>query len=101
MQAILADKLVDVKNILRKHKVSRAYAFGSVCTETFNAESDIDFIVKFEEGLNPEEYTQHYFSAITALEKLLRRNVELVAEETMQNPYFIKVANLTKTAIYE
>lgn len=101
MHAILSDKLNEVKQILRQHKVSRAYAFGSVCTPNFTPNSDIDFIVKFEDGLNPTEYTEHYFKAIYALEELLKRNVELVAEETMQNPYFIKVANLTKTAIYE
>jgi hypothetical protein len=101
MQGVLSQKLTEVKEILRANKIKRAYAFGSVCTEQFNAESDVDFIVKLEEGLDPLVYTEHYFAAINALELLLKRKVDFVAEETMQNPYFIKVVNKTKTLIYE
>jgi predicted nucleotidyltransferase len=101
MQALLTQKLPEIKGILRQHKIKRAYAFGSVCTETFSAESDVDFIVKLEDGLDPLEYTEHYFGAINELESLLKRSVDFVAEETMQNPYFIKVVNKTKTLIYE
>ena len=101
MQPLLTQKLPEIKGIMRQHKIKRAYAFGSVCTEAFNPESDVDFIVKLEEGLEPLEYTEHYFGAIHALESLLKRSVDFVAEETMQNPYFIKVVNKTKTLIYE
>ena len=80
---------------MQRHKIQRAYAFGSVCTDKFNAESDVDFIVKFEDGLDPLDYTNHYFSAMYDLEALLKRSVDLVAEETLQNPYFIKVVNKT------
>ena len=86
---------------MQQHKIKRAYAFGSVCTNEFNAESDVDFIVRLEEGLDPLEYTEHYFAAIHALESLLKRSVDFVAEETMLNPYFVKVVNKTKTLIYE
>ena len=86
---------------MQRHKIKRAYAFGSVCTNEFNAESDVDFIVRLEDGLDPIEYTENYFAAIHALESLLKRSVDFVAEETMQNPYFIKVVNKTKTLIYE
>jgi hypothetical protein len=57
--------------------------------------------VRLEDGLNPLDYTEHYFGAMYALESLLKRSVDFVAEETMQNPYFIKVVNKTKTLIYE
>jgi predicted nucleotidyltransferase len=101
MQTLLTQKLPEIKGIMQQHKIKRAYAFGSVCTDAFNADSDVDFIVKFEDGLEPLEYTEHYFGAIHALESLLKRSVDFVAEETMQNPYFIKVVNKTKTLIYE
>jgi predicted nucleotidyltransferase len=35
------------------------------------------------------------------LEETLKHEVDLVAEETLINPYFIKVVNQTKTPIYE
>jgi uncharacterized protein len=101
MQGILLQKLPEVRGIMRQHKIKRAYAFGSVCTDSFSDESDIDFIVRLEEGLDPVEYTRHYFDAINELESLLKRSVDFVAEETMKNPYFIKVVDKTKTLIYE
>lgn len=101
MQSIITQKLPEIKGIMRQHKIKRAYAFGSVCTNEFKADSDIDFIVRLEDGLDPIEYTAHYFGAMNELEILLKRSVDFVAEETMQNPYFIKVVNKTKTLIYE
>jgi len=78
-----------------------ASVFGSVCTDKFNEQSDIDFIVKFEDGLDPIEYSNHYFTIIAELEKLFQRSVDIVAEETIKNPYFIKVVNKTRTPFYE
>ncbi len=101
MQSIITQKLPEIKDIMRQHKIKRAYAFGSVCTNEFKNDSDIDFIVRLEDGLDPLEYTEHYFDAMNELEILLKRSVDFVAEETMQNPYFIKVVNKTKTLIYE
>ena len=67
MQGILLQKLPEVRGIMRQHKIKRAYAFGSVCTDSFSDESDIDFIVRLEEGLDPVEYTRHYFDALMNL----------------------------------
>lgn len=101
MQPILKNNLEALTRILKSHKVKRAYAFGSVCTEKFNDESDVDFIIKMEDGLDPLEYGEHYFNALDEIRNLLKRDVDLVAEETIVNPYFIKVIQKTKTLIYE
>jgi predicted nucleotidyltransferase len=101
MKTFLQEKLPQVKDIFKHHKVKSASVFGSVCTEKFNAESDIDFIVRFEDGLDPVEYSNHYFTIISELEKLFQRSVDIVAEETIKNPYFIKVVNKTRTSVYE
>ena len=52
-------------------------------------------------NIDPIEYGDNYFKILYALQKLLQRDVDLVAEETLTNPYFIKVMNKTKTTIYE
>lgn len=101
IQPILFKKLPDVERLLKKNKVQRAYVFGSVCTENFKDESDIDFLISFEKNLDPIEYGENYFKILYALQKLLQRDVDLMTEETLTNPYFIKVINKTKTVIYE
>ena len=101
LHPILKDKLQEVTNVLKEHKVKRAYAFGSVCTDNFNDESDIDLLIAFEDEMDPIVYGNYYFEILFALEELFKREIDLVTEPSLRNPYFIKVMNKTKTPLYE
>lgn len=101
MKTFLTDKLPELTGILKSYKVKRAYAFGSVCTEAFNADSDVDLLVKFEDGIEPMEYSDNYFNLLFRLRDFLGREVDLVTETSLKNPYFILSVNRTKQAIYE
>ncbi|RLD60989.1 MAG: nucleotidyltransferase domain-containing protein, partial [Bacteroidetes bacterium] len=46
-------------------------------------------------------YVDNFLSLEEELGDLFNRPVDIVAEETLQNPYFINVVNKTKTPIYE
>ena len=94
-------KIPAIIQLCKTHKVKRAYAFGSVCTNRFNEQSDIDLLISFEDGLDPVEYGDLYWSLDEKLPQLLNRHVDLLTEKQLRNPYFIKVMNRTKTAIYE
>ncbi len=100
IQPFLLKKLPQIKRICRQHKVKRLYIFGSVCTNFFNENSDIDFIIAFEPRFF-DGYVDNFLSLEENLKKLLQRNIDLVAEECLQNPYFIKVVNQTKIKIYD
>jgi len=100
MQPVLLNNLGQLEQICRKHRVKRLYAFGSVCTDKFNDESDIDLIVAFEYRFF-DGYVDNFLSLEEELSILFNRSVDIVAEETLQNPYFINVVNKTKTPIYE
>lgn len=100
MQQILTQNIDLVKDICMKHNVKRLYVFGSICTEKFNEHSDIDFIVGFDPKFF-DGYVDNFISLENSLKQVLHRNIDLVAEETIQNPYFIKVVNKTKVSIYE
>lgn len=101
INAVLANELPVVTQILRENGVKRAYAFGSVCTEQFNEASDIDLLIAFDETLDPLQYGDNYFIIAHALESVLKRSVDLVTERSLKNPYFIAMLEQTKTAIYE
>ncbi len=101
LQPIISQNLPQLTQIMQQNHVRRAYAFGSVCTDRFGPDSDIDLLIAFEDGLDPVTYADNYFAVAEALEALFQHPVDLVTEPSLKNPYFIKVMNQTKLPIYE
>ena len=101
MQQILEKKREDLKAICQTLKVKRLYAFGSVVSENFREDSDIDFLFSFADNLTVEEYTDNYFTLQYKLREIFHREIDLVTERTLSNPYFIESINETKELIYE
>ena len=100
MIPLIQNNIDNIRRILQKHNVKRAFVFGSACSDGFNENSDVDMIIAFNRRYF-DNYVDNYFSLESELSKLLRRNVDLTTEESIQNPYFIQSVNQTKTAIYE
>ena len=97
---IVETNIEQVHDLCKRHKVGRLFVFGSVLTNTLKKNSDIDFIVGFEPKFF-DGYVDNFISLENSLKQVLHREIDLVAEETIQNPYFIKVVNQTKEPIYE
>ena len=97
----IQNKIPEVVKILKSHRVKRAYAFGSVCTEEFNKDSDVDLIVAFDIHEPFDGYAENFWSMEDELMKVLKRKVDLVPEHTLKNPYFISEMEKTKTILYE
>ncbi len=85
--------------LCRRHHVQRLAAFGSVLTEAFNAESDIDLIVTFE-AMPLEEYADNYFGLKEALEALFHRPVDLLEAQAIRNPYLKAELDATQQLVY-
>jgi len=101
MQKLLENKISDLQGICMALGVKRLYAFGSVVSENFRDDSDIDFLITFSEDLSIKQYTDNYFALQYKLRDLFKRNIDLVTERTLSNPYFIESINETKKLIYE
>ncbi len=82
-----------------KHKVSELFVFGSVITEKFNPESDIDFLVDFD-SMNVFDYAENYFDLKFALEDILDRKVDLLELKAIKNPFLKQSIDATKIMIY-
>lgn len=87
---IITQNLPQIKQLMQQYGVIKAYAFGSAVKGTMTDNSDVDFIISFPEDMHFTTYADNYFALGHALEKLLKKNVDLVAEETLQNPYLIQ-----------
>ena len=89
----------DITKLCKTHNVESLYAFGSVLTEKFNMESDIDLIVTFQ-PLDVLDYADNYYDLKFSLETILKREIDLLEEKAIKNPYFRKTINQNKQLIY-
>lgn len=88
-----------IYKLCEQHKVKTLYAFGSVLTEKFNNQSDIDFIVDFK-NIPLEEYADNYFDFKFSLQDTLKREIDLLEETAIKNPFFRQVVSTQKRLIY-
>lgn len=88
-----------INALCASRKVKSLYAFGSVLTPDFNAESDIDLIVDFNE-IDVKDYADNYFGLKFGLQKILNRPVDLLEQQAIKNPYFKQVVSETKELVY-
>lgn len=96
----ITDKNINsIKKLCKQYKVHTFSAFGSVTRDDFNDESDLDFVVDFDEN-DPFEYTNLYFQLKDKLEKLFNRQIDLIEYRAIKNNYFRKELNETKVLIY-
>lgn len=87
--------------LCKKYKVKAMYAFGSVLTPRFNAESDIDLAVSFDkDSIAIEDYADNFFGLQFELEHLLKRDVDLVCYDAIKNPVFKREMDETKYKLY-
>ncbi len=88
-------------DICLKHKIKTLAVFGSILTDRFNDQSDVDLLVNFDTTDHEKwDYVTNYFDFQEALEKVFGRKVDLVVEKELKNKYFIANVNRTKQMIY-
>ena len=89
----------DIIKLCETHKVKSLYAFGSVLTDSFNKESDIDLIVDFS-NVEVEDYADNYFDFKFSLEDILKRPIDLLEEKAIKNPYFRQSVYQQRQLVY-
>lgn len=96
---LIQRNIAQIVALCEKHKVESLYVFGSVLTDRFNDESDIDFVVVFDKA-KVEDYFDNYFDFKYALEELFNRSVDLVEDQTIKNIYLRQNVDASKQLIY-
>lgn len=79
-----------IKDILRKNHVKKAYLFGSAVTERFKEGSDIDLLIQIDSSLSVLDYGNSYWNILFDLEDFLHREIDLLTEDSLKNPYLIQ-----------
>ena len=95
----LTSHIPQIRKLCEQHKVERLYAFGSVLTDRFSESSDVDLIVGFRD-MPIENYADNYFDFKFSLQDTFNRQVDLLEDQAIRNPYFRKQLDETKQLIY-
>ncbi len=82
-----------------KYHVRKLFAFGSVLTDRFNDESDIDLIADFDREAISDIFIT-YFDFKYSLEYIFNRKVDLMGEQLIRNLYLKNNINNSKQLIY-
>lgn len=100
MNHLIESNRKELNALFTQHRVDKAYLFGSVASNQFNEESDIDLLIDFSESVEPLERGELWWSLFDELRNLFKRRVDLVISSSLKNPYFIQEVNETKRLIY-
>ena len=92
--------LEKIYELCRKYKVKTLSVFGSILTERFNDESDVDFSATFYPEEDPLVRGENFLNLYMDLGDLMGRRIDLVDESNLRNPYFIEELEETKQLIY-
>jgi uncharacterized protein len=84
--------------IARDFGIKELFLFGSILRDDFNANSDVDIMVSFAEGLDISLFEVNLLQE--KLEKIFKRRVDIVEKEALNNPYRKKEILKTARRIY-
>ena len=99
MVSIIENNQEKLESLCRKFHVCRLDVFGSAATGHMTKSSDLDFLVEFDETVNPNRF-DNFFAFQEALKELFNKPVDLVEPGGLRNPYFIRRVEQTRRRIY-
>ncbi len=92
-------EITELKEACKNCNVKSIFVFGSFIRDDFNENSDIDFVVDFNET-DPFRYTDYYFEFKENLERIFNREIDLIEERGIKNSYFKTELEQTKVLLY-
>ena len=100
MIELIDDNRSALEDLCRRYQVRRLDIFGSAAGGGFDPEtSDLDFLVEFH-PLRENEYADAYFGLLEDLKTLFQREVDLVVDSAVKNPYFRESIERSRKRLY-
>ena len=96
---LIENNIQKIIALCKEYKVNKLFVFGSILTNRFNDNSDVDLVVSFNKA-EVNDYFDNYFDFKYALEELFGRKVDLLEEQAIKNQYLKKNVDATKALIY-
>jgi predicted nucleotidyltransferase len=87
-----------IADLCRRLRIKRLDIFGSAITDRFGPDSDVDVLVEFERDAG--DLFDRYFDLKEGLEQILGKDVDVVVEKALKNPYFKASIEHTRKNLY-
>jgi len=100
LHPLVQSQLSTVVELFKIHKIKSTYALGLIVSGVFNDDSDIDFLISFEDEFGPIETRDIWWHLHDDLRNVFNREIDLLIEPSLKNPYFIEEINEKKQLIY-
>lgn len=91
--------LTQINTLCKNHNVKELYLFGSVLSDNFREDSDVDILVKFL-PIDLYDYFNNYISLKNALSQYFGREIDLLEEQSLKNPILMQSIDKNKRQIY-
>ena len=88
-----------IRDLCKIYRVKKLFVFGSVLRGDFNQKSDSVLVVDFQE-IDLYNYADNYFDLKECFEKLFKRDVDLLEEKAIRNPFLRQSIDSSKKLIY-
>lgn len=100
MHEVVTNNLERITELCRKHGVLRLELLGSAACGDFDEQrSEVDFLIEFF-PYEFQGFEDKYFVMIRELRTLLGRDVDLVEDGCVRNPYVRASIDRTKVPVY-
>jgi uncharacterized protein len=96
---IIDQNINQIVQLCKTNKVRSLFAFGSVITDKFRPDSDIDLVVDIDDN-DPISYSDKYFNLKFQLEEILKRQIDLLEQKAIRNEFLKSEIERTKVQIY-
>jgi len=108
MHPLIEQNIEKIQQLGQKHYLKSLFVFGSVANGDFNDGSDVDFLHQIDyqsfdfDHLETMPYNPNteFYELKNELEKLLKRKVDLIANQKFRNKYFQQSVEKSKFLIF-
>jgi predicted nucleotidyltransferase len=100
MQPIITENREKIAELCRQHHVRTLAVFGSAVRDDFDpTRSDVDLLVEFEPLPYPRS-VENYWELEDALKELFAREVDLIRNGLIKNPYLLREIQAEQETLY-
>jgi len=85
MISLVSQHKEEIKQICERHHAHQLFLFGSAASGEHRADSDLDFLVYFDETIDMLNYADNFFALMEELKSLLHREVDLLTSTSLKN----------------
>jgi len=96
---VIEPHIEQIRNLCVINEVNSLFVFGSAVRDDLGPESDVDLLVDIGDS-DSSSYADKYFNLKFELEKLFRRHIDLLEQQTLSNPYVQREIDETKILLY-